>query len=126
MAWFWLWDEAAGSSRAFSGGSGWCGRCTELAQKAGCVTLHLTWRQQQGLCGVRLAMPGWTQRLDLASHEQQLGVGQRTQPHPAFDPGELGSLVGIEAQVLFQKAESMFDSKPPQLHAAEIGQGQFA
>ena len=99
---------------------------SELAQKAGCVTLHLTWRQQQGLCGVRLAMPGWTQRLDLASHEQQLGVGQRTQPHPAFDTGELGSLVGIEAQVLFQKAESMFDSKPPQLHAAEIGQGQFA
>jgi len=114
--------EALAATFAFTGGSGGLSGGTEPHQKAVGGSLDLPRRQQGGLGGAGLGMPSRTQVADLLTHEQELHVGEGTEPHPAFDADQVGRLIGSQAQMLFQEAKGVFNGKTPQIDAGEVSQ----
>ncbi len=111
---------ALGPAGAFSRGSGRGRRGAQLEQKAQRAALHQT-RRQGFRCRTRPPpIPGWAVVGHVLPQQQQLPVGQRTQPHPEFRAMRLGGLVGIQAQVLLEETEGMFQSKAPQVHPAQV------
>ena len=82
------------------------------------LALHLPRGQRLAWPQGRAWIPGGAQGVDHVSQQQQLPVGQGTQPHPMLDIGWLGAATGIQAQMLLHEAKGMFDRKAPQVHPA--------
>jgi hypothetical protein len=60
---------------------------------------------------------------DDRSGQQELPVSEPDNIDPTFSAGQPGGTCGVETEMLFDKPEKVFDGEAPQIHAADIGQG---
>ncbi len=112
--------EAFGTTFSFSRRSGGWGRRAQLHQKAQSRSLHLSRGSLAGWPVGSLGIPGRGRNIHRFPHQQELPEGQRAQPHPMIGGDGLGGLIGIQAQMLFEKPKSVFDSEAPKIHAAQV------
>jgi len=107
----------------FSGGSGRCSQTAQLEQKAQRPPLHLAGSQRLRFTAHRAGGPSGPQVIDFVAHQQQLPLGQGPHLHPQVNTRGLRGAVGVESQVLLHKPEGVLDGEAPQVHQADVAEG---
>ncbi len=84
---------------------------------------HLSWCQRSCWVSPRCRVPRSVLRSDKVPCQQELPIGQRYDPGPILNSGQIGAVRGQESQLLFEETEEVLNSEAQQIHQRQVGQG---